>query len=300
MIRSMCSGQLLLAIGVVTLPLAFEHATAQEDVLLETIQGKVREFRAFATSLQGKVISSDVAQSQGKAPLIGTNTWIFKQSKDCALFHENTQHSDGNDTERVWCVNSKYGFILRKKDGEWAVSSLDALNPQSIRYAGQSLADHVLNSLTLSYPRELIDKATTKIEIVKAKEMNATMIKYERTFEPGPPLDDVVKSKGTMWLDRNLGFALVKVEAQSTSKRHKQEGKSVVILEYDGKLDGFPKLKKRTISSVSVTQDGASNDSKSVQHYELSVDRKAPPAQFRLSAFGLPEPEGIVWENGKQ
>lgn len=50
MIRSMCNGHLLLAIGVVTLPLAFGNTAAQQDVSLETIQGKVREFRELAAS----------------------------------------------------------------------------------------------------------------------------------------------------------------------------------------------------------------------------------------------------------
>lgn len=299
MIRSICNGRRLFAIGVVMLSLTFGNATAQQDVSLKTIQGKFQEFRALASSLQGKVISSNVFQPQGKAPLVSTDTWIFKQSKGCVLMHENTQHSNGNVTEMVWCINTKYGFNLTKKDGAWTVRSLDVRNPQSIRYGNQSLAETVLNWLTVSFPRELIDKETTKIENIASKEMNATVIKYENTFKPGPPVDDLVKSKGTMWLDRNIEFALVKVEAQSTSKRHKQESKSTVILEYDGKLEGFPKLKKRTVSAL-VTQDGKLNHSKTVSHYELWLDRKAPPDQFRLSAFGLPEPQGIVWEDGKR
>lgn len=223
---------------------SLNNALGQRDNSFETIRAHAQKFHALAKHLQGKVISSNVFQPRGESPMVSTNTRHYKQADGCVLMQDANQHGNGNEDDTVYCINSRYGFILKKRDGAWQVSAVDVRNPKSIQYGGMTIEQAVQNSLTVSYPYELLSKEfkVVKTEIAKTNDLSATMIQYETTYPPRPPAKDHVITKGFMWLDNDGGHALLKVESNSTFG--KQNGKSLVVLEYDGKIQGLPKLKK--------------------------------------------------------
>jgi hypothetical protein len=206
------------------------------------------------------------------------------------------EHLDQNNrkSQVAYVLNPKYGFTLVRGPGkqEWTLRDLFLGDPTKVKYADSDLRTHVLSALTLAYPREVVDGWLTKANADGGEDILSVDYQQPGTIEmPGD-------SKGRATFQRSKRLALVGVQDTLTLKGDVSTSK--VRLEYQGELNGFARLAKRTVETWSPEADGTVSTSTTVDEFDLRYDENVPDTEFTLTAFGLPEPKGITWERPAQ
>lgn len=73
-----------------------------------------------------------------------------------------------------------------------------------------------------------------------------------------------------------------------------------MVFEYEDGPDGFPIL-TRCVERDITREEGKDYESETVYVYKLSeASKQADDSEFSLSAFGLPEPEGVYWKRPRR
>ncbi|MBI2807237.1 MAG: hypothetical protein HYX68_19820 [Planctomycetes bacterium] len=270
----------------------------QTDALGE-IKIRCEQMKEIAHFLQGKSTGTVTFDSAKNQKMTQVTTHIYKQNVNCVLMRETLQ-MDGRVVDDVYAVNSKYGFILSRKEGmEWTVKELHLTDPGKVTYNNRKLREHVIVPLTLSYSQRLVDGSHLLSKPKADKSGDLVVFEYNQPTTK----QSLVVGKGTMTFDRKLHMALVAVNAISRFGPDPKETSTKVVYEYSGTLKGdLAKLIKRTVqrSTPNVKMPSGVTLSYSVDEYDLKYDENVPDSEFTLTAFGIPEPKGIIWDQPRR
>lgn len=288
---------LLVALGIWSLFRCQLDKQTREDPALVQVRQAAKEFEVVARHIQGTVTDKVVFLSKDKEKLTQVHENTFRQNSDCVLMIEK-QTVPNHVIEMAYCINSKYGFILVKKEKGWLLSELELQEPRNIKYHDIPLREHVLKSLSVSYPREFEHDKNFKVaktEPVTADKAQYVMVHFQETGQiKTGAIATNWSTKGAMWFDVNRRYSLSKVNSENTYGN--DLSKSNVELTYQGAIEGFPNLTSRRVTATRRHENEDTVYSNSVQSFDLNHDKNVHDKEFTLSAFGLPEPKGIVWE----
>jgi len=269
--------------------LAYSQEFTKSDAISKCV--KHRELTSF---FQCKVTAKLSSLHKAKEEAFTSSSNVFKQNKSSVLMIEKQENNGKLISEKVYAINSRYGFILvRQPEKNWLIQDIFLKNPSDAKYGKRDLRDHVLNSIGLGYPYDLANPMTTLSNTYRQKndaEGDLISIDYERPATKVHP----VQSKGTMTFKKSLGYALVHVE--SISHFRKDTTSSKIDHQYSGDIKGFATLTKRIVRTSTPEGDGFMRTGLSESDYDIVYNESVPDTEFTLSAFGLPEPKGIAWE----
>jgi hypothetical protein len=269
---------------------------------------KWREYRSFAERLQGTVIWTDTirdAKGTFRSQLRGQ--YEIKQNERCAAFLRQFLGRTGPEAKKsmtegeVSVVNPVYAFKLSRRtpDNGWLLEQLD-LHGNGKAFAGKPVRDLLMDFIpvTLVYNTLLSSFMQDKyFKILRASAMqqgdqNFIRIEFEytgpqdfkRSFEP-------VRSGSIILMPDS--YWLVK-EWQVKTRYSNGIGEAKAEIMYKSTASGFPILVRR-IECLKSHSSGRTSDS--VLEYDLHESSSLPgDEKFRLSAYGLPEPQGVIWK----
>jgi hypothetical protein len=128
--------------------------------------------------------------------------------------------------------------------------------------------------------------------IKTSRENNEVSVEFRHVYPKvkGPNISPT--ASGMMRFDLTTK-ALLAAEMSSTFGAQKSE--SVATIDYDGSVEGFPRLKKRLVTTTNIQPDASTTKSELREEFDLAFDKTVSVEAFTLAAFGLPEPRGIAW-----
>jgi hypothetical protein len=256
--------------------------------------------------LQGKI--------SGKTTTAGTVTYaytrVMKQSAKGALNMIHTEINDDpkrNGEGHVFGVNPAYAFSLRRKDTErpWLLGELEmskgaATSPLAATTSEAVEANlSVLISIRRTALVELLRQPTFRVlaaKLVQHQGSEAVSIEFDnahaidRKARPFVPVQS-----GTLVLDPSHGWCLR--DCSVVEKYYGTESLTHVETSYRDFKGKFA-IPVTVVEKVQSRSDRPSNPETFLQvtSFDLEVaERPLPDEEFTLSAFGLPEPVGVVW-----
>ncbi len=271
-------------------------------------EGQFDQFRAEAIS-NWTLLKKDtsrplsVKSTMRKVDSISKNAkdiaFVLKQNRDSYLFEITTPSGikgDRLEHKEVQSSNSKYSFIAKDQGSGWVLSSFDDSPERSekIRDTAKKLGFNYLDlAFTVgghTFP-EAFDAPGFK------------MIKYSENANNQPGTSELVFTipmTANPTKDLKIGFDSAKVYFDTNNKCR--------ISRFDGTLPA--KMQNCTVGGLISyrTQDGFIDKYQQTARFGdryqttvvISTDsielRDVPEKEFSLSAYGLPEPEGVVWE----
>jgi len=282
---------------------------AQENDLRKRFEAeaplKWEAYREFSKRLQGSfVVESFDRLADNKR--IG-RVRIQMKSTDYAKLFMN-EFFEPAERHRCWVRNEQYAFELRrqKEADSWTLARLHLDNGKN----GKSPIHSFLGGERfggggpfLVYEYSLPDLVKRpgfriiKIEMIHRG--NANLVYMEFAYvqsEEEKRNRDVHAERGWFVLDPENYWLVCEYEVK-VQWATREKGTVRSRTEWRTNRDGFPVLTKQTKSVQAVGPKGSKVDEEGWTLY--NYDETEPgPEEFTLSAFGLPEPKGIVWKHG--
>jgi hypothetical protein len=221
----------------------------------------------------------------------------ISQNARCAIQSVEVLSSRGTE-EVVAVANARYGFRLKKLNGNWL---LDRLNPQpDVDIDGLSVRRVVSNWTAMPvycYDFFLVDMVKdSRFSIASCQEVNKdheSLIQVVFNF-PNPinPKKFVTPiQSGSLLLDPRRYWS-VREYVANCKWLGNRVGRYNAVYSYDEGPQGFPIVRTMSSTLKMVPDDGSGIIDK--HEFVLEVPNKLPDdAEFTLSAFGLPEPAGF-------
>jgi hypothetical protein len=283
---------------------------------------KWREYRVFSKTIQGRITTatetfdpSGILYRTHKITLKDkkflTKKGIFhvKQNAQSALSNVNVETFDFKTKSsqqffNVSGANSRYAFELGKKPSsvDWYLKYLIMDPSAKIAADGQrTIQDDVFYQIAphfLLLNQTLIEaledkKANTfkEARIVKRDHGDCVEIRYETRKKIGS-VDG--PHRGTIILNPDQCWCVLENRIQ-TRKTNKYDETQRWEFEMTDAAKQFPVLKRAKFVEGTRTPDGQTIEGITIADYEFTEAVNPPDRDFTLSAFGLPEPEGVVW-----
>lgn len=260
------------------------------------------KYRDFSYQLQGIITtSSEAILSDGKQ-VSSKFVTEFKQNNNCSLLL--SRYFDERPVAEVVIVNNpQYSFQIIKRSQnkhDWLLANLQ-MSGDGSSFRGRSIRESASAWACLPfciYERPLSSIVCDRnFKIIKQVELSHRGLPTVRIdFQYPHPLqekDFYPIQSGTLYFDPNRYWCLVEAELNGKWTN----GTGVVHERYEFKdgPNGFP-----IITSVTHTlkSDSRKSSVNAVIKTDFTVHPNVPTREFTLSAFGLPEPNGVVWERG--
>lgn len=281
-----------------------EAQNKQPADIVSEVKESIRAYRLILPKLQGKYTQRNTITFKNSKHEDGV-TKIVKDNATSALLWEQSK-DEKNSQQFVYGRNAKYAFLIsNKNDKGWVLLELEFGNPNKIKYSGtQKTIDDIVFEVVApqfmgfvpglpSLDRLFADQKFRLLEPNKiAKEKGkAPSILFEYSGMLGKNNFTVSQE---IWFDPEKHWGQERIEDRYEGKEGKYQG--TVEIHYKGKLEAFAKPAEHIVSGKMVQKSGETSNSKLVGTYNLWLDDSVPDADFTLSAFGLPEPKGIVWD----
>jgi hypothetical protein len=251
------------------------------------------EYRIAAYSLQGDVRMKLLALD---GPGGNDVDWHFKQNPKCKMQRIDFRE-DNKRSILIRCQNSQYSFEIRKR------------KPEAAWYLAEYKPGMTANYVNIARLLDLIHVHATSLEMLFAQpRFQITKISLDAGFGPeyvriefenersrqSTSQEFCPIRRGMLILDTSNYWCLrkAKVEADNGDAR----GTIEVSNEYVSD-SGFPIPKQVTHRLEYNNPDGTKIGSTGTTIHDLVKTSTLPDeAEFTLSAFGMPEPQGIVWD----
>jgi hypothetical protein len=276
--------------------------------------GKWEGYQRIGNKLRGKKVGRATIIDGGN--VIRRTVWEeeIKLDNDAALLKRGFSKRDTkgkqvrvDQFEEVLGSNSKYSFHLSRSEAgkDWILSQID-MNPRGrITRIKKSVHSHVFSEVGSHFRIadtnlwELVK--SPKFFIIGAKadqRAGRSVVRIDFTFEQAQ-VKWTDTYQGYMLLDPDHYWCILEYEARMTRSNPASSGLLRVVNDYWIGSQDLPILKStRSKFAVPGTDDKNTDDRELEDDYDLHQVRSIPEYELTLSAFGLPEPQGIVWDRG--
>jgi hypothetical protein len=295
-------------------PVHGQHSDELKARFLSEAPAKWQEYRELAKKLQGQAKAHLLLEHQNRVLKKGKYTWQFKQNLACARLFESRWDNDEEakrqerklvQWEKIEACNTKYSFYLRQgtaADG-WVLGKL-ALKPETLPGAdpeklSKDIYRHVAGAFDFlgGHMTEMLDHR--EFSVIKADWVDhdgRRVVRLEALVVPKvrfPPEKDLVPA--TMILDPDRYWCCLGEQADYVTKT----GQRAVFTSQNEVGTGsqkIPIIKRRSLQFTFKDSEGKPVGTwQSVSDFDLYEDSAVPESEFTLTAFGLPEPQGIEW-----
>jgi hypothetical protein len=253
------------------------------------------------------VVKSRTTDTQTDAPRNATTTRLAVDGPNYLWVRE-PEGADPSprNVARVQVTNTKYAFRLTRRTGEtdwvlsdWKMAGEEKPNFTPIRYPPEGLDTfaHLVSDIRplselLASPSLVISRAE-----ISPDDPNCVRLHISHTNQPQPKVTRTFQ--GWVDLDRTAGWCIKREQGRSgiQIENDLQSTDSTVTHEYV--IDrGIPVLTKTEWVGVRQPsgKGGAPTPFRRVITLETTYRDSVPVQEFTLTAFGLPEPVGVVWE----
>jgi hypothetical protein len=266
-----------------------------------------REVERFAPKVQGRVVVT-ITVKIPKRNIDDTDTisYTVLQNDRCAMLRGSPIQSRRNDPlEYVFFSNSWYSAYIRRDPGkskEFLLNTYDP-NPDALlvpapspirkwafvtlfphfSFQGQRLSEIIISDGFRVEKVTMDDQglvvATIRYDLSKTSSRRQLMEEATLTFDPQ-----------RWWCIRTCKEKVI-IPGREGSTNH-------ITVEFmlDDHPSGFPLVRRQMSMNMATSAESGSSHNQRVVEYELRVDESVSDSEFTLSAFGLPEPVGVVWE----
>jgi hypothetical protein len=280
---------------------AADNPALRQRFLREAPEGW-KAYYAKAARLQGTLVVEHSIPGKG---VVHQYRNAFKQNPRAALVESQTGANNpiGGAAEYI-VENSKYRFTLtRAKDGRPILAkppmATDA-QPPPVKYM---MARHIAKTaiappVAINHDPDddwLAFLASTDftLQSISTGADGLVEVRFSLAWEPTDSTPLRVK-EGTAWFDPDHLWTMKRVEyaLQSSVGKGMRVARYSATLTYAIQNDGFPLLTKYHQKTLGANQESEYDESMT---YDLTF-ADVPESEFTLSAFGLPEPVGVEWE----
>jgi hypothetical protein len=229
---------------------------------------------------------------------------VYKQNPSSVLTVKKFRKLASGKTHQyneVLATNSKYTFKLSRKseESEWLLASFDMDNKKILSQRRVPLADLVLEELAPHFAFTTLMFQSPVAEMLKKPDFVKKVSEVDRAGQKLIKLDfthsQTVRGETEValaWILLDPDHYWFVVEYAVQFKLAKLESGSEVVF---GER-GIPIIKRYTMkSSFCEPPDKPIGFRELVYNYDLHEAAEVPEQEFTLSAFGLPEPAGVVW-----
>jgi hypothetical protein len=253
-------------------------------------------YYARAKGLQGSysIAGRDLSAKKG----LYKSRCEIKQREGCALLLAQTETTGYLDA-----VNPQYAFAMQRsgEDGQWAVTGVGSKTGRySIGLQDPRTITRMVNRFPFTFAAAFSGYDLTVVDpgfsIKKAAPVVVDSRRLIRVdFDYTSAKDPVTRSlrAGSVLFDPDRYWTIRQFEIQVQTETGRMT--STASFDYH-EAGGFPVLKE----IVSRRKNpGRSIDLESTWKFDLR-ERNVPEREFRLSAFGFPEPHGVVWRGNSR
>ena len=296
---------IVLILWMTSIPPGF--ATAQDLSIADRFRNeglpKWQEYLRFARSLQMSVSTEETGSVNGK-PHHVTRKMVVKQSGVLSL--TSTQESDGT-TQRgsVTAKNSQYGFRLNRNSSTsgWLLKELIApagIPDTWVKYPQRGKLPVTAWGYRLDPLLWLPDVVSTNEFIVSGVKSVGSpagiRARVEFRYQPNDR-DNNAARVGWMDLDPERYWLMCDYETRLISE---QPGGNTLRAHFEYRPDHLnrPIVDRITLSAKTDPGVSPSEDLEIVHECSATEQSSVPESEFTLSAFGLPEPNGVKWNTG--
>jgi hypothetical protein len=270
--------------------------------LLTEAPKKWNEYRARARKMQGMYTLTHSTTQPDVSKTVRTDS--FQQNATSAvLVWGHTQLLNGNPKKvsthsTVWGQNPAYAFQLMRDDAgkPWVGAALELGNKKPLLLG--PIIDKVVWSVTPQFragllkplPEALSDKEfiAKKVSLAEVDGVKLVRLDFEYKEADG---SNVNSHAGWVIMDPNQYWHMTEAVIKTESKQF--TGQYEVKFEF-GRGKGDLPLIKRSSDKVEGIATGSQQLRSNVVEWMIREDDAVPDANFRLSAFGLPEPMAMT------
>ncbi len=234
--------------------------------------------------------------SKGKVmvSMISKNTFAFA-GKCKRLYMEVWNEGDKSPyMERLYCLNSKYIFQLEKKGKDWLLSKMVLLPNDNAKHLLESINSGLRGVRSL----DSVDGAPLTVLASNLRlESNADgeSLRVSLTKESQFPFGPHIRTFRTLTADLGEGPYYPLKKADAEFKAGNYTGTLSTQNEFLS-VKGLPIPLKTLTRIVARLPGNMTINDNSESTYQIDPSVTPAESDFTLSAFGLPEPEGIKWD----
>jgi hypothetical protein len=262
-------------------------------------------YEQFAQNLQGSITRTSTNHSTGKIRVLKYD--YRKNALGASIRYIPLEGI--TDEERVWVQNRKYSFLLEsKKPKIYQLIVCDFDLDKTLPLLDDSIHNTITKSLSSHYIfctdwlwKILCTSSSIKVlQVGRISSSQGERYRIELKGEYALDSQTVNYVNGYLILDPSRMWCLERVEYKERSiLKGKQSYELKRIIQYMTEMNsfGFPFLKRKV-----TTSEGYSYRLERKLHsiedevYEVEASEGNDESPFLMSAFGLPEPVGVVWE----
>jgi hypothetical protein len=291
-----------------------QNATGLKDDGLSQVVTHWADYRIRLAPICGTIIF--VSEGELSAPInsasVAHNQCVFKTKGSCRLVELKTKRISNNeldyDTTEVVAINQKYGFKLLRRNHKdtqaWVVKDIDmtigakptdSYFPRMFDQFMMPLADMVnlggmpLETFVKLPGFKIVDTTESEYHGLKAIDV------HFECSQPPSKTHSFIRS-GTIKLLPSKSWVVVASEVHFSSDQHSST-KSSRVEECYHLESNYPLPKRIVTAAVSTFTEGYTSRRNDKLEYNLYYPTSPPPdSDFTLSAYGLPEPQGVTWE----
>jgi hypothetical protein len=264
------------------------------------------ELRTKNKRLQGAFTERRYMEDPPKK-LVFASEYDLKQAPGCAMVGSiDVTQGEGKRAQRqVVAENLKYSFRLRQgqKSPDWTVVDIKTTGAKEAKptsISAKNDADRAPNAGIrmnmyvkddwVSLLKSAEFKLVSIVPITEGKETLAC-VEYELGGEATAADPFRVVKSGRVWFDPAHSWVMRKSEYRMQWGPKQDPRDSSATYDYEFGADGYPLLKE-----IVQKHFDSKGQLEAQQVYTFSFSfGDFPESDFRVSAFGLPEPQGVIW-----
>lgn len=294
---------------VAFLHIAATNSHAQKMIPDEWVN-KWREYEIFSRSLKGTAESTTIGLVSGKSQ---TDTWSYKQNQRCVMMC--SSFGDKNPSvEYCLFANPHYAAEIQRNraDPNNVVLRDRKRNPNAIlSHTTLPLFDAVFRESSPHFTycnkrlSEVVKKPSFRVDSIANEALDGEeLIRIEHSYvfdKPRKGSNIQSQRKGSIYFDPSRCWCIRRIketEIYLVNGKRDHDTKWDVRYEVIDHPSGFPIIKTQIVHTTGAkNRNGVEQEhgAKITVDYQLIVDDRVPDSDFKLSAFGLPEPR----ESGK-
>lgn len=207
--------------------------------------------------------------------------------------------------DHVFCMNPYYSFVLtREKAGKpWTLLQYETDHVKQLRPLGAPVRNHAISiacpHVHCNFLRPLNLVVKDKGFIIKSvhADGNESRRLVRVNYEYSEKIDKrLVHHTGWMTLDPEQYW--IAVDCEDTLESDGYRGHYRIQFSTIAGPRGYPLAKRVLLNLDIIDKAGTKNSSNIVTDLDLTLKKDVPEREFRMSAFGLPEPKGMEINDG--
>jgi len=252
------------------------------------------KYATRARRLQGSLVVTTRSLDENK--IVYSNHFELKQREGCSFFLEQYGVEGGDEEGRrgqISAVNPYYAFTLKRKTSEspWAAAGAGK-ELWNAEYAPSHLTEWILRApytfvaIVNTLEARLDDPEFSINKVAPVDDGDGQFLKVEFKYDPVKNKNHKPLRSGWVLLDTKRYWVMRAFEARTLWGDGSRD--FAARFEYNDTPDDFPILKTILVTAKIPTKN---RSFESVYSYQLQ-ERDLPEREFRISAFGFPEPPG--------